>query len=147
MKRKQKLYDIFFPEGKQLPFRKIRWTIMIVVQEIMMCKWRAVLKFYYKASYRKDIRVLRDILSKGKLSATKTELYLCLINSSHEITYPSWVLKLCDDLEKDSTDYKRIKVFCHEGKYIVIDGNHRLRALKLMLPLKSEVDVLLLEYR
>lgn len=147
MKRKRRLYNFFFPVDKQLPFRKTRWTIMILIQELMMCKYKAVLKFYYKKSYRKDIKLLRDILSKGKLTATKTEVKLVDINYSHEINYPAWVDKLCKDLQKDNTDYKRIKVFYHEGRYLVIDGNHRLMALKRTVKLNTMIKVLLLTYK
>lgn len=144
---KRKVYDVFFPEGKDIKFRKLRWTIMIILQELSMCKYKAVLKFYFKKSYRKDIKVLRDILSKGKLKGTKTQLPLKDINFSHEINYPSWVIKLCEDLKESEDNYKRVKVFYHNGRYIVVDGNHRLKALKLMCdPLKA-INVLELNYK
>ena len=147
MKRKRKLYDLFFPAGRRLPFRKLRWTIMIIIQEMMMCKWKAIAKFYYKKSYRADIKVLRDILSKGKLKGTKTTVQLCNIHFSHEINYPEWVDKLAEDLRMNPQDYKRIKVFNNKGKYIVIDGNHRLQAMVWELHPYTEIEVLLLSYQ
>jgi hypothetical protein len=142
----QKIYGIFFPSGNNLPFRKTRWTVMVLLQELSMCKYKAILKYYLKKSYRRDIKVLMDILSRGKLKASKTVLILGDINFSHEINYPDWVEKLKKDLKEDPTNYKRIKVFLHNGKYLVVDGNHRLRALKDTLSLSSQVNVLLLEY-
>jgi len=145
--KKQKVYDFFFPSGKKIRFRKTRWTIMIIFQEAMMGKWKSIAKFYYKKSYRKDIKHLRDILSKGKLSARKIEMKLGDINYSHEINYPDWVDKLINDLKQDPDNYKRIKVFNDNGNYIVIDGNHRLKALNEVFSANKLIKVLFLTYK
>ena len=141
------LYHVFAPDTPNAPFRKTRWHIMILIQEIMMCKWRAILKYYYKPSYRKDINFLKDILSQGRLTSEKMCMMLGNIDYSHEINYPKWVDKLERDLHEDPKNYKRIKVFTHGGKNYVIDGNHRLKALNNVFEPDTIVNILHLTYR
>lgn len=143
---RKRLYYLFFPRGRDLPFKKVRWTLMVIMQELMMCKYKAVFKYFIKPSYRKDINVLRDILSKAPLKGTKDQLCVGEIHFSHEINYPKWVEKLEFDYLFWRIPYKRIKVFNHNGKWIVIDGNHRLRAMKNTLSCNQKVDVLILQY-
>lgn len=145
--KKQKLYDLFFPAGKNIRFKKLRWTILIMIQEASMCKWKAILKFYYKASYRRDIRRLRDVLSQGKLKGTKRLMSLNQIEFSHEINYPEWVWELERRLMDDGDDYKTIKVHLmpDTNRYAVIDGNHRLMALKNHYGHSSKILVRVLE--
>lgn len=141
------IYHFFFPKGKNLPLKKFRWTCMVILQELRMCKFKAVLKFYVKPSYRKDIKLLRDILSKAPLKSRKSSIILEEIHSSHEINYPQWVYKLVRDYQTLGIPFKRIKVFRYNDKWIVIDGNHRLEAMKICLYRKEAVDVLILEYK
>ncbi len=140
------IYHLFFPKGKQLPLRKFRWTVMIVIQELLMHKFKAIFRMFWDKAYRKDIYHLRDILSKAPLKGEKTTLQLCDIDYSHDINYPKWVVYLRRKLYANPKDYKRIKVFYDQDHWIVIDGNHRLRALKVALPLYTQIDVLKLSY-
>lgn len=140
------LYHWFFPEKDNLPYPKLRWTILILIQELSMCKFKAVFKYFVKESYRNDINKLRNILSKGKLYSTKTQIQLKNIHFSHEINYPEWVEYLQKQILKTG-EVKSMKVFHHEGKVIVIDGNHRLKAMKQVLSHETWIDVRLLRYR
>lgn len=147
MKNKKRMYHIFFPENKVLPFPKTRWMIMIILQELRMFKFKAVIKYYIKPSYRKDINYLRDILSKDKLKGTKDVIPLFKIGFSHEINYPKWVDKIEKDIRRDPENYRRIKVFHDDEGYIVIDGNHRLQAMRRVFPLTYPIRVLRLTYK
>lgn len=144
-----KLYNLFFPEGKdRLPFRKLRWFIMTLIQELSMKKFRAVFKLTYNKSYRSDILTLMDVLSKGKLQGSRSRLLLKDIHPSHEINYPKWVDKLRADLKVDPDGYKPLKVFRHDdGHYFVVDGNHRLEAMTLELDPETPINVLVLTYK
>lgn len=141
------LYHWFFPEDKPVRFAKIKWTIMVILQEMMMGKWKAIFKYFWKPSYHRDINKVRDILCKGKMYGIKTQVRLCDIKPSHEINYP----KLVDKLERDIIQGKtlpRLKVFMiNEFHYIVIDGNHRLLAYKKTYPHMVSIDVLELKYK
>ena len=144
---RKRIYHFFFPEGKDLPLKKVRWTIMVIIQELMLCKFKAILKYFIKPSYRRDINKLRDILSKAPLRCHKSTLFLKDINFSHEINYPKWVDKIEDKHIFLNVPFKRIKVFNDKGTWIVIDGNHRLQAMKNCLWEDTLVDVLILEYK
>lgn len=142
------IYHLFFPKGKSLPFKKLRWTIMIVIQELLMHKFKSIFRIFYDKTYRKSIYHLRDILSKAPLTSEKTTMRLGDISYSHDINYPKWVDYLIAKLKIDKTDYKRIKTFFDTtaNKWIVIDGNHRLAALNCILPPETEINVLKLTY-
>lgn len=142
------LYHFFFPDNKKVRFAKLKWTIMVILQEIMMGKWKAIIKYFIKPSYHKDINKIRGILCKGKMQAHKTEVRLCHILFSHEINYPAWVIKLMEEELKGDRPIPRIKVFAlDEFRYVVIDGNHRLKAKKLLYGGQSMVKVLELRYK
>jgi hypothetical protein len=142
----KKIYYLFFPKNRILPFSKLRWIIMVIIQEIMMGKYKAVFKYFIKPSYRKDINLLCDLLSKGRLTGRKDMVKLSDINYSHEINYPKWVHKLQQDLWKDIDNYKRIKVILHNNKYLIVDGNHRLQAFNRTFAKDRMIKVLILEY-
>lgn len=139
------IYHLFFPNDN-VRFKKARWIIMIIIQELSMGKYKAVLKCAWNSKYRSDIYKLCTILSKGKLYSTKGQIQLGDINFSHEINYPKWVDKLVYDYISGNFPSKRIKVFKYDGKYIVIDGNHRLKAMKIVFECTYMVDVLILSY-
>ncbi len=124
--------------------RKLRWTISIILQELLMGKYKAVLKYYFKPSYRKDINILRDKLAPYPLKAVKTTLGLRDIQKSHEINYPVWVDKLITRLEKGEK-LPPLKVIRHNNYFLVVDGNHRLQALNYFHKYADvTVDVLIL---
>ena len=149
----QQLYQLFFPHPN-VKFKKTRWMILVILKELVQGKYRAIFKYYWKKSYRKDIQHLRDILSKGKLYSKSSTLKLGQINFSHEINYPKWVEKLKTDLYNDPDDYEPIKVFLEVDhtntrnpyKWIVIDGNHRLMALKHTFHPDTKIRVRKLSY-
>lgn len=145
--KNKRIYHFFFPENEKLTCRKLRWTIMVILQELQMCKFKAVLKYFVKKSYRKDINVIRDMLSKGALKGTKGVLPLNQIIPSHEINYPEWVVKLEANYVLHNLPFKRIKVIQHNDQFLVIDGNHRLQAMQNCLESNAVVEVLFLTYK
>ena len=146
-KLQKQIYNFFLPDNVTKG-RKFRWTLMIILQELLMCKYKAVFKYFVKKSYRKDLNLLRDILSKEPLTSHKKTINLNMIEFSHEINYPHWVKKLEENID-DKVSYiiPPIKVILHEGKYLVVDGNHRLKAYKNTLHSNSLLNVVVLEYK
>ena len=128
--------------------------MLVILKELAQKKFKAVFKYYWKKSYRKDIQHLRDILSKGKLYSKSSTLRLGQIHFSHEINYPGWVNKLENDLLLDPENYEPLKVFMevnHDDlknpyRWIVIDGNHRLMAMKNTFIPETSVLVRKLSY-
>ena len=141
-------YQWFFPHGKELKFRKLRWIIMIIIQEVMMKKWKAIFKFFINRKYNRDIMVLCDILSKAPLTSNLHRLPLRDINMSHEVNYPEWVTELENRiLDGKLNEIVPLKVFRHKGQWLVIDGNHRLQAMKNTLHEGVDIPVRVLHYK
>lgn len=145
-------YKKFFPDGRKVRFRKFRWAVMVLVQELMMGKYKAVLKFFVKPSYAIDIIRLCSILSKAPLTSRNITIALSEIHSSHEINYPGNVSAMVRHLMVHGYySLPLLKVFYDEEKerYVVVDGNHRLKAMKTLFHShdRVKVEVRLLEYR
>lgn len=122
------------------------WVLMVISQELKMGKYWAVIKFMIKPSYFKSIMFLARNLSKCKYRGVKSALPLGDVHFSHEINYPKWVKRLETSYSKYGlATYPPIKVLKIDGKYFVIDGNHRLQALKNTFSNITPISVIMLE--
>lgn len=119
------------------------WVFMVICQEWKMSKYKAIFKFFVKPSYHKDIMFLARNLSRCKYRGEKGYMLLGSISFSHEINYPNWVDKLERDYRKNGGGvFPPIKVLAIDEKYYVIDGNHRLKALKRVWGDKTPITVI-----
>lgn len=145
----QQLYSFFLPESAKR-FRKTRWLMVTIIQELLMGKYLAVWKYYTKAKYRKDINVLKNLLAPHKLYGRKSTIYLREIHMSHEINYPDHVQKLAREYSKypryahKAPDIPHIKVILNDGEWLVVDGNHRLMAMEYCFNQNQLINVLIL---
>jgi hypothetical protein len=127
--------------------KNLAWFFMVLKQEVKKRKWRAIFKFFTNDCYRNDIKRLAAMLHGRKYEIVLQKVKLSNIDFSHEINYPSWVLTLAMELRTGSRrftkQHKPIKVIRSPGtsQYTVIDGNHRLMAMKLILDPEEYVEV------
>jgi hypothetical protein len=97
-------------------------------------------RLFVDANYRNDIVLLFSHLSKRRFKAQRALMKLKDINFSHDINYPDWVEKLKKKIDKGG-NIPDIKVTNIEGKWMVVDGNHRLAAMKEILSEDTKVPV------
>ena len=130
-------------------FKFVRWWMRSFRREFHKRKYYAICRFFYDSNYRRDIVHIAHITTEYKLRAVDGRMMLGLINPSHDINYPGWV----DDLEQKIAMYDAagipldpVKVMWDWTKkhWIVIDGNHRLRALNRVFGAMMDAEVLFL---
>lgn len=128
--------------------KRYKWFLLVIGQELVMLKFKAILRYLYDSNYRKDINLLSQLLSGGKLSAQLEYLSLDQIDFSHDVTYPLWVMSLIRQLSQGK-EFQPIKVILNPqtNKYMVIDGNHRLMAYYLTYSSRAVIQVRVLRKR
>lgn len=92
---------------------------------IIKRKFKSYWTSFTDAGYRAEINRLFELTKNSK----GTEMRLVrtsLLVHGHRIIYPKYTASLMLD---DTTQLEPIKVIEHEGKFVVIDGNHRLPAI------------------
>ena len=126
-----------------------RWWYRSFRREFRKKKYYAMGRFFWDAEYRSNIVHIARITTAYKLRAVEGRMMLGLINPSHDINYPEWV----DSLEESISKYDAaglpmdpVKVMWDwtANRWIVIDGNHRLRALNRVFGAMMDVEVIFL---
>lgn len=125
---------------------KLSWLLLVIKQELLRGKFWAVFRYAIDSQYRKDLNILREHLHAGVRTKVHTEIALKGINFSHDINYYRWVRKLVSDIE-NGAELEEIKVIKIDGKYKVVDGNHRLMAYKISFGPDKKIKVRVLEKR
>lgn len=127
-----------------------RWWMRSLCREVRKGKFKAIVRYFYDSTYRMDIRHICHLTTgRGKLANRMSHLKLNEIHFSHSINYPRWVNKLEKEL-RWQVEYpmlwQPIKVMFDEskGQWVVIDGNHRLMAMKRVMPFYTNVPVKIL---
>lgn len=92
---------------------------------IIKRKFRSYWMSFMDSEYRAQINRLYD-LTKDSKGTEMRYVRTSLLVHGHKIIYPKYTESLMLD---DTTKLEPIKVVQSYGKYIVIDGNHRLPAI------------------
>lgn len=93
---------------------------------IVKRKFRSYWMSLVDLEYRSQIKYIFDITKE----TTQSKIAFVPINllvHGHKIVYHEYAAALMVD---DEVNLEPIKVFYHKGMYVVIDGNHRLPAIK-----------------
>lgn len=123
-----------------------KWWMRSLCREVRKGKFKAIFRYFYDSTYRTDIKYIADLTTgQGKLTSRMSYLKLNEIHFSHSINYPKWVNRLSEELLR-TAEVPPIKVMYDysKRKWIVIDGNHRLMAMKRVLPFYARVPVKIL---
>ena len=108
-----------------------------------MAKWERILRSFYKniiikrkfksywqsfvdMEYRAQINKLYE-LTKDSTGTVMRYISTDLLVPGHKIIYPKYAQSL---IENEESPLEPIKVVEHDGKFVVVDGNHRLPAIK-----------------
>lgn len=93
----------------------------IIIKRKFKSYWQSIVDAEYRGQINRLFELTKD--SKGtEMRYVRTSLLVF----GHKIIYPKYALSLMID---DSVQLEPIKVVEHEGKFVVIDGNHRLPAI------------------
>lgn len=104
-----------------------------IVKNLRKGKFHSLFRRYHDKKYRADIKHLWKITEEYELEVTAKYMPLGMINHSHDINYPQWVEKLVGDIRTMGVDsLEPIKVIYDRfnQRWIVVDGNHRLAAMR-----------------
>lgn len=140
----KKLHKVMM-SNKSPYLKKTRWLAIVLIQELLMLKFRAIFKYFVKPTYRKDINRICSVMSKHEWYSELTELDIQDIHPSHEINYPEWVLEIINRLMIGTASVKPIKVIEIDDRFMVIDGNHRLMAYRFWFGFPYKIQVRLLK--
>lgn len=92
---------------------------------IIKRKFRSYWMSFTDSEYRSQITRIYN-LTKNSTGAELRYVPTDTLVHGHKLIYHSYAQSLIENEEKS---LEPIKVFFHEGKHIVVDGNHRLPAI------------------
>lgn len=126
------------------------WHTRSAMKEFKKMKFKAIFRYLYDRQYRAQIDNLAEYTCDKDLRAIEdVQVRVGDVMFSHEINYPSWVDALVAQIHfKGLASLEPIKIMRHksfDGKYLVIDGNHRLAAMKKSAHVTRWINVILLE--
>lgn len=104
---------------------KLMWYVAFFFSTLLKLKFKAFYKYATCARFRSDISNIINLLSQGMPKVREDYRDLYKLHLSHDILYPNWVKKL------RGKNLKKTKIYAIKdgNKYIVVNGNHRLRAM------------------
>jgi hypothetical protein len=113
------------------------WISCSFVRDVRKHKWKAIFRVLYDRTYRRDLQRIRRVIGDGYYKLVESELPLCQIHNSHAINYHDWVNTLVGRMFDTHWHPQPIKVIRDPSRnwaggpyYLVVDGNHRLVAMK-----------------
>ena len=131
--------------------KTLKWHLRSVIKEGARLKFKSIFRYLWDSAYRKDVDHLCVLTSRRPLRAKTTYFKLNQIHPSHAINYPGWVRKLeteliWSDFGAKTPNFKPIKIIFDyfNKRFIVVDGNHRLAAMKNTCHGNTDVQVILL---
>lgn len=110
-------------------------------------KFYAIFRVFWDKEYRAEIQHMRMLTRQYDLVLGHGSIPLRAIVRGHKINYPNWVNHLVDQI--NTRGWKKlepIKVIWDKSKFkwLVVDGNHRLEAMKRTLPSSMKIPVFIL---
>ena len=129
--------------------RQALWISRSFFRDVRKRKFKAIFRVLYDGTYRRDLQKMRAVIGDGYYQLVETELPLYCIHNSHSINYPDWVNTLVGRMYDTLWQPPLIKVIRDPGRstpdypyYLVVDGNHRLQAMKIILSAGAKIKVL-----
>lgn len=125
------------------------WISRSFIRDVRKRKFKAIFRALYDSTYRRDLQRMRLVIGDGYYQLVETEIKLYCIHNSHSINYPEWVNTLVGKMYDTLWRPPLMKVIKDESRstpdypyYMVVDGNHRLQALKIIMSAGTPIRVL-----
>lgn len=114
------------------------WISRSFVRDVRKRKWKAIFRVLWDGNYRRDLQNMRKIIGTGEYELVEAVIPLYKIRHSHSINYHAWVDQLVGKMYDTLWYPPPIKVIRDwtaapaREVYMVVDGNHRLAAHKII---------------
>jgi len=105
--------------------------------------FRRIYLYLLDKDFREDINFIAEI-KKQKLKKIRAKVPLYAIEHSHRVIYRNWVRTLVAEYCDSLNNYDLIELYEYApGKFLPLDGNHRLAALNITHSKADDVEVFL----
>lgn len=121
-----------------------------LIKNLKKKKFKSIFRVFWDSQYRHDIRYMKTLVQREERQVVKGLIKIGAIKLGHDINYPQWVRFLFNQLDAAEgliVNLPPIKVVWDPKQlsWLVVDGNHRLRALQMYYPGNHQIEVDILE--
>lgn len=112
---------------------KPSWHFDKIMANIKKKKFKAMFRYFFDSNYKRQVDHMIRTVKQRPVRCVESSVRIGDITYGHPINYPKWVSTLRWRIQHlGYTSLDPIKIIWDEtkGKYLVVDGNHRLAALK-----------------
>lgn len=132
-----------YEDIRYAPYLRQLWSLL---KNMKMLKFKSLARRFFDRAYAREIDYQWKVTGHyGKLASFHTDLPLQELFSSHDLNYHDWTLMLRAKLRAGER-LAPLKVIWDpfKGRWMVVDGNHRLEAYRCEKPGSFDVPVILL---
>lgn len=119
-------------------------SVRSFIKNIKKGKFKAIFRGIWDPEYRAQINHMVRLTTRADMILCHDHVSIRSIVPGHAINYPDWVDTLCEQIRSHGwKSIEPIKVIWDpdQGKWLVVDGNHRFEALKRSLPPYVKIPV------
>lgn len=125
--------------------KKLKYKLIALLVVIYRKKFRALYFYLLDKDYRTDINYLIGIKATTKLKRIPVKVVLDDIRPSHRVIYRNWVRHLVQLYTANPKAYEPIEIYeFAPGRYMPMDGNHRLAALNMIYSRADSITAFLM---
>lgn len=108
---------------------KLLWYIVVFIAELCKGKLKPIITYCIDPAFRREVEALRPLIGYRLGRHHTVVIPFGAIVPTHKVHYPEYVAELTTDLYFGRA-IPPIMVTKSDGKYKVINGNHRWNAMK-----------------
>lgn len=127
--------------------RRSKFAFQSFLRNVRKRKYYSMFRFFWDSKYRSQVNHMVSLVTRGDVVIGHGCIPLRFIVQSHDINYPEWVKTL--ETQIRTRGYKSLEpikiIWDHsKDKWLIVDGNHRLVAMKKCLSPTMKIPVLIL---
>jgi hypothetical protein len=114
----------------------ICWRFKSIYKDLRKKKYKALFRYFYDPTYRTEVNYMLSLVRFEEMECIQSQIKIGDIVHGHSINYPLWIRKLRYQIRhKGYNSLEPLKVVwdSKKSKFLIVDGNHRLSALKAEL--------------